>query len=153
MERKGFLKALGLGVTSISVTTSSIIAKDNIVEIPMGKWELNWKKVKTKEHIEKIAAANRGKKRSLESRTKMSLAKKGRVNGPLSLKTKTTIIKTKVDKGIIKKVFQYDRENNLIQIHNGINEAARSVNTTAANIYSCLKGKTYHAVNFIWKYN
>jgi len=163
MDRKSFFKSLGIGTVGV-VKGEGITVKNKTVEIvPNGKWEQQWRNKKTPEHIQKIADSNRGKKRSAEAKLKMSLAKKGIKQGPMSQITRDRIIEVKLQKGSINKIYQYTLEGSLIAIHNGYNKAAISVlvetnepitNETkasyASNIYSCIKGRTKHAKGFIW---
>jgi group I intron endonuclease len=62
--------------------------------------------------------------------------------------------KTPVNGRILERnvVLQYDLEGNLITKHNGIKEAAKSINKNFGSISRCCLGKTKTAYNFIWKY-
>ena len=51
-----------------------------------------------------------------------------------------------------KKVAQYSKEKELIEIFNGIAEASRKCNIPTSNISKCCKGKRQSAGKFIWKY-
>jgi hypothetical protein len=62
--------------------------------------------------------------------------------------------KTPVNGRILERnvVLQYDLEGNLITKHNGIKEAAKSINKNFGSISRCCLGKAKTAYNFIWKY-
>ena len=91
----------------------------------------------TRETKAKIADAQRGKKYSIESKLKMSLAKKGRTGAlsPLS-----------------KKVTQYDLRGNVVQVFAGVSEAERITNIPSSNICKCCKGERKSAGGYVWAY-
>ena len=51
-----------------------------------------------------------------------------------------------------KKVKQYDKNNNLINIWNSVNEAGRQLSISDGNICECCNGNRRTAGNFIWRY-
>jgi group I intron endonuclease len=88
----------------------------------------------TLEWNEKISAGNIGKKkphagvpRSAECRVKISVS-------------------------LSKKVCQYDRDGNLIEVFPSIREAASVLNIKNQNISACCRGKAKTAGGFVWKY-
>lgn len=60
--------------------------------------------------------------------------------------------KTEIIKQKCKKVGQYDKNNNLIQIYNSISEASQLTSTNKANIQSVCVGRRKTANGYIWKY-
>jgi hypothetical protein len=92
------------------------------------------RKKQSLETIEKRRLKNLGKKRTQETKIKMSNAKKGKPSNNS------------------KPVFQYDLNNNLIKIWKTVSEAALFFNIRRQGIVTCAinKSKTYK--NYIWKY-
>lgn len=92
----------------------------------------------TVDHVEKVAAKNRGRKhapRSAETLKRMSDAQMGHIN----LKDR-------------KKVNQFSINGELIQSYVSITAAARLLNLCDSGIVNNLKGKTKKCGGFVWKY-
>jgi len=100
--------------------------------------ELEIRKKKRKkqslETIEKRRLKNLGKKRTQETKIKMSNAKKGKPSNNT------------------KPVFQYDLNKNLIKIWKTVSEAALFFNIRRQGIITCATNKSKTYKNYIWKY-
>lgn len=58
----------------------------------------------------------------------------------------------KKNNGIKKKIYQYDMQENLIKIWNGLREAARDLSLYETNISKACKGKIKSTGGYIWRY-
>jgi hypothetical protein len=92
----------------------------------------------TKEHIEKVASKNRGRKRpppSDETRRRMSEAQKGKINLRDS-----------------KPVIQWSLEGQQLQTFRSVTFAASQLDLCVSGIVNCLKGRYKQAGGFRWTY-
>ena len=55
-------------------------------------------------------------------------------------------------KNVVKKVAQYDMNNNLIEIYSSITEASRKTGITNTSISYCANGKRKNGCGYIWKF-
>jgi group I intron endonuclease len=94
---------------------------------------------------DKISKANKGKKRSEESKINQGIKTKGRIS-PNKGKTWTLDQKRKLGKPIL----QYDLKGNLIKEWNTIKEAKNTLKIKG--IIECLKNRAKTSGGFIWKY-
>lgn len=60
--------------------------------------------------------------------------------------------KQKMKESHYKKVIQYDKNNNLIKIWNGIKQIEEELNINDGNISQCCRGKRKTAGGYIWRY-
>lgn len=107
----------------------------------------------------KISKANKGRVVSLETRQRLSLSLKGKLNGdknPMYGKPKSaeTIQKQyESHRNQMKPIDQLDMDGNLLATYESINSAARAIGTTKQNIRSCLIGKSRHSCGYKWQYH
>lgn len=139
---RGYNQSLGGESGALGVKRSAECIKKYLAS---REYKSSWAKGKhfTKEHRQKIAEANRGKKMSEEAKQKMRIAKVGykpvwtgqkRDNKYRAAKSKPVIcIETKTR-------------------YFGLMEAERQTGVSHANISNCLKGKRERAGGFHWKY-
>lgn len=90
---------------------------------------------KAYEHVQKVAKANLGKKRTKAVREKLSSLKKGKPNPHRA-----------------KEVSQYTLSGDYLRTYRTITEAALAEGIVGSNITACCKGKYRQSGNFIWKY-
>ena len=100
-------------------------------------------------NICKVAGSTLGYKHSDESKKKMSSLKKGIKKEPLSDEHKNKI---RISQKQAKKIYQYDKDNNLIQIFDTITQAANSVNGKRSNLRDVCNGKYKTSYGYIWSW-
>lgn len=111
------------------------------------------KRIRKKDTVEKIAAKNRGKKRTDEARHKMSKAKIGTKDREQTRLKKSQAAKTKKNVGnphSRKSVGQYNEDGTLVKNWESITEAAKELNTSVANISTAIKTNRLR-VGYFWK--
>lgn len=96
----------------------------------------------TKETIEKVAAANRGKKRTIEFRIKRSKDTMGSGNGFFGKKHPKR-----------KPVDQFTIDGQFIATHECVGDAMKSLGVNSASIRQCCKGKCKTSMGFVWKWH
>ena len=74
---------------------------------------------------------------------------------PRSKKTKDKIRKslTGIPTGRVRKIIQYDLNNNIIARYNSMSDAAKLTNSQMSKISDCCNGKRKHHNKFIWNYD
>jgi hypothetical protein len=93
------------------------------------------RKPQTQLTIEKRVLKNTGKKRTQDTKLKMSNSKKGKPSNNTS-----------------KQVYQYDINNILIKIWDKVTTASKDLNIRRQGIITCATGKSKTYKNYIWKY-
>jgi hypothetical protein len=108
----------------------------------------------TDEERRKMSLANKGHGFSPETLLKMSLKKLGMTSKFKGI-PRTKEIKEKLSESNDfrkKKIYQFDNNNNIIKMWNGISEASRTLNIQKSNIIKCLKNKVLTCGGYKWKY-
>jgi hypothetical protein len=124
--------------------------KKKISEANSGKKNGNYGKKLSEEHRKKLSNANKGKVLSEETKAKLSKIASGRKYSAESRK-KMSINSLKEKNSNFKgKVFQYDKDYNLIKEWNGLYEIKEIWGHKHTNICSCLRGKLKSAYGYIW---
>lgn len=100
-------------------------------------------------NICKVAGSTLGYKHTKDVKIKMSNARKGKKFSPLSDEHKNKI---RLSQKQAKKIVQYDENNNIINIFDTINQAAKSVNGLRQNIRDACKGKYKTSYGFKWSW-
>ena len=92
-----------------------------------------------------------GRKRSLETRKKLSIAAKKRNNIPHpNMYSKDALIKKA--KAQSKSVYQFDKQGNFIKEWESITIASKTLKIHKGNISSCCRGKYKSAGKYVWKF-
>lgn len=119
----------------------------------------------SEEHKEKLRVAHTGKTLNDEQKRKISEREKGSKHWcygkPRSEETKRKISESLKGKSvydhscIMKKVYQYDKENNLLNVYNSLYEASLIVPNkhSKSNISACCLGRVKTAYGYVWRYN
>lgn len=95
----------------------------------------------TEEYRKKISIANKGKKRSQQTKLKLSKSLKG-INRPYARNNAKTV-----------KILQFDMNNNFIQEFNSLREACDNLSVKWDKYISKVcKGEKKHYKKFIWKF-
>lgn len=117
--------------------------------------------------VDRIASKNRGRKmseeskrrmseaklkQSLETRQKISNAKRGKTHSKTHCLNISKALKGRKNIWNNKTVLQYSKQGIFIKEWNTISEASRALNITPSNITTCCKRKLKTAGGFIWKY-
>lgn len=120
-----------------------------------------------KDVVEKIASKNRGRRRTEETKKKMSEAKlnqsldtrqkisntlKGRCRNSTHCLNISKALKGRKNTWNNKIIQQYSKHEVLIREWSTITEASKMLNIAQSNIISCCKGKLKTSGGFIWKY-
>lgn len=137
--------------------------------------EANRKRVIKQETRDKISKSSKGNKHYLkrkktrtgphseETKMKISLSNKGRIGKRPSDEDIARFVrfntgrklppetwqKMKLERSF--RIGQYSIDGNLIAIHTGQRDAAKSIGAKQANIWSCVNGKTKTCGKFIWR--
>lgn len=105
---------------------------------------------KSKEHVEKVALANRGKKRSFEAKQNMSkAAKKRKISQGFYKMVESRKIQDKKQQKVVYKMDPITGE--ILQEFSSLKEASRSVNRDPSNLSVAIKKNSISA-GFKWKY-
>jgi hypothetical protein len=95
-----------------------------------------------------LGKSNKGKKRSIETRNKISQTKQ---TNPRKI-TQEAIMNHRNSSPFKKEVFQYDTDGKFIAQYPSLNEAARQLGIRSDGISACLRGKQNTAYGFQWFY-
>lgn len=123
---KGYNLSTGRGSKGVSISDET---RQRLVNSHLGK-----KTPHTPEWNHKIGEANKGKSKPHEGVPRSEECRK------------------KIAKVHAKRVYQYDRDMNLIRVYDSVRSAANELNIKNQNICSCCLGKTKTAGGYIWKY-
>lgn len=112
--------------------------------------KINKGKSLSEECKEKIRKGNIGKTMSQEAKSKISKGNKNKPKSNAHKKSLSSAQKESRLNGV--KIAQYDKDGNLIKIHDKAIEAAKSVGFAYTNLYQHLRGSRKHIKGFIFKY-
>lgn len=110
-------------------------ANKGIRRSPSTEFKKGVKQTRTKELIEKVANANRGKKRTDEQKKRISEGHKNQTNDNLK-----------------KKVLQFDLEGNFIKEWECMRDVQRELGIHTGHIAKCCKGILKKTGGYVWKY-
>lgn len=90
--------------------------------------------VHSEETKRKIALTNTGKKRSLETRLKLSLAHKGKQGNN------------------VRPIYKKDKDGNILEEYSSVKEAAIKNKCNYSSLYACVSGKRKIYIGYLWEF-
>lgn len=104
----------------------------------------------SEETKKKISERKKGKSRLKEVRDKL---KQAHIGLTASEETRKKMSEShKKHPSIVRKVYQYDLQNNLIKIWKSVRQIERELHLEANKIYACCNNKIENYANYIWQY-